>query len=293
MKLRRILGTVAVMALAATSLTLATGATASAAGRPNALVVTGPCGDLLTFVERVAGTLIIDIVVPSADSTEVWHLNAKEQLLNPVTGGRVGAPINLVPSPLPDLAFSQVEGGYDTTANFVDNPGFTYEFSYTATRTVPSAQVCQSIGFFTDPGNGVRGPAGQNPTGYPNSAPVPTGNNEALHGSHVASIQFDQEMLGTTQGAPAANRFSVTVNGVARAVTGVSVADDSPPNKAVANLTLAGATLGAAANVQVTYHPPLNNTDPQFQDITEVAPGQTVPPGLDAASFGPVTIPIL
>jgi len=293
MKLRRILGTVAVMALAATSVTLATGATASAAGRPNALIVTGPCGDLLTFVERVAGTLILDIVVPSADSTETWHITAHEQLLNPTTGGRIGAPINLVPSPLPDLAFSPAEGGYDTTANFTDTPGFTYEFSYTATRTAPSSEICSSIGFWTDPGNGVRGPASQNPVSYPNSAPVPTGNNEALHGSHVASIQFDQEMLATTQGDPATNRFTVTVNGVARAVTGVSVTNDNPPNKSVANLTLAGAALALSANVQVTYHPPLNNTDPQFQDIFEVAPGLTPPPGQDAVGFGPVTVPML
>jgi hypothetical protein len=291
MKLRRILGTVAVMALAATSLTLATGATASAAGRPNALIVTGPCGDLLTFVERVAGTLIIDIVVPSADSTETWHITANEQLLNPVTGGRIGNPINLVPSPLPDLAFSPAEGGYDTTANFTDTPGFTYEFSYTATRTAPSTEVCQSIGFFTDPGNGVRGPAAQNPTGYPNTAPALTGNNESLHGSHVASLQFDQPLLATS--VPANNRFTVTVNGVARAVTGVSITNDSPANKAVANLTLAGAVLGINANVQVTYHPPLNNTDPQFQDVTEVAPGTVAPPGLDAGAFGPVTVPML
>jgi hypothetical protein len=291
MKLRRILGTVAVMALAATSLTLATGATASAAGRPNALIVTGPCGDLLTFVERVAGTLIIDIVVPSADSTETWHITANEQLLNPVTGGRVGASINLVPTPLPDLAFSPAEGGYDTTANFTDTPGFTYEFSYTATRTAPSTEVCQSIGFFTDPGNGVRGPSAQNPVSYPNTAPAPTGNNESLHGTHVASLQFDQPMLTTS--VPAANRFTVTVNGVARAVTGVTIANDNPANKSVANLTLAGAVLGINANVQVTYHPPLNNTDPQFQDVTEVAPGSVAPPGLDAGAFGPVTVPML
>jgi hypothetical protein len=291
MKLRRILGTVAVMALAATSLTLATGATASAAGRPNALIVTGPCGDLLTFVERVAGTLIIDIVVPSADAAETWHITANEQLLNPVTGGRIGAPVNLVPSPLPDLAFSPVEGGYDTTANFTDTPGFTYEFSYTATRTAPSTEVCSSIGFWTDPNGGVRGPVAQNPVGYPNAAPALTGNNESLHGSHVASLQFDQPLLATS--VPANNRFTVTVNGVARAVTGVTIANDNPANKAVANLTLAGAVLGINANVQVTYHPPLNNTDPQFQDTTEVAPGAVAPPGLDAGAFGPVTVPML
>ncbi len=288
MKLRRILGAVAALALVGTSLGLATAGTASAAGRPNALIVTGPCGDLLTFVERVAGTLIIDIVVPSADPNETWNFTASEQLYNPVTGGRVGAPINLVPSPLPNLAFSPAEGGYDTTANFTDNPGFTYGFSYTATRVLPSPQTCSSQGFWTDPSTGVRGPVSQNPTGKPDTAPAPTGNNEALHGTHVASIQFDQEMLATAQGDPATNRFTVTVNGVARAVTAVSVVDDNPPNKAVANLTLAGAVIGAAANVQVTYHPPLNSNDPQFQDIG-VAPA----PGLDAVGFGPVTIPIL
>ncbi|HEX5402607.1 MAG TPA: hypothetical protein VFX16_09925 [Pseudonocardiaceae bacterium] len=75
----------------------------------------------------------------------------------------------------------------------------------------------------------------------------------------------------------------MTVNGIARAVTAVSVTDDNPPNKAVARLTLGGTVLGINADVQVTYRPPLNNTDPLFQDLD----------GLDTAGFGPVAIPIL
>jgi hypothetical protein len=283
MKLRRILGAVAALAIVGTSLTMITTGTASAAGRPNALIVTGPCGDLLTFVERVPGTLIFTITIPSADANEAWSLTATRQEYGPVTGGRIGAPINLVPSPLPPLAFSPAEGGFTTTANFTDTPGATHGFSYVATRTAPSLETCANQGFWTNPGNGVAGPVSQNPVSKPDTAPVPTGNNEALHGSHVAQIQFDQEMLATTAGDPATNRFSVTVNGVARAVTAVSVADDNPPNKAVASLTLAGAVLALNANVQVTYHPPLNNTDPQFQDLD----------GLDTAGFGPVAIPIL
>ncbi len=283
MKLRRILGAVAALAIVGTSLTMITAGTASAAGRPNALIVTGPCGDLLTFVERVSGTLIFTITIPSSDANEVWSLTATRQEYNPVTGGRVGAPINLVPTPVPPLAFSPAEGGFTTTANFTDTPGATHGFSYVATRTAPTPETCVSQGFWTNPGNGVVGPVAQNPVGKPDTAPAPTGNNEALHGSDVVQMQFDQEMLATAQGDPAANRFSVTVNGVARAVVGVSITDDNPPNKAVANLTLAGAVLGAAANVQVTYHPPLNNTDPQFQDLD----------GLDTVGFGPVTIPIL
>jgi hypothetical protein len=283
MKLRKILGAVAALVVVGTSLTMITAGTASAAGRPNALIVTGPCGDLLTFVERVPGTLIYTVTIPSSDANEVWSFTSQQQEYNPVTGGRIGAPINLVPSPVPPLAFSPAERGFTTTANFTDTPGFTHGFSYVATRTAPTPETCVNQGFFTNPGNGVAGPVPSNPVGKPDTAPVPTGNNEAQRGTHLVQIQFDQEMLATAQGDPATNRFSVTVNGVARAVTGVSVADDNPPSRAVANLTLAGAVLGINANVQVTYHPPLNNTDPQFQDLD----------GLDAVGFGPVAIPIL
>jgi len=283
MKLRRILGAVAALAVVGTSLTMIATGPASAAGRPNALIVTGPCGDLLTFVERVQGTLIFTITIPSSDANENWSLTATQQEYGPVTGGRLGAPINLVPTPLPPLAFSPAEGGFTTTANFTDTPGFTHGFSYTATRTAPTPETCVNQGFWTNPGNGVVGPVGSNPVGKPDTAPAPTGNNEAQHGTHLVQIQFDQEMLATAQGDPALNRFVVTVNGVARAVAGVSITDDNPPNKAVANLTLAGAVLGINANVQVTYHPPLNNTDPQFQDLDS----------LDTAGFGPVAIPIL
>jgi hypothetical protein len=283
MKLKRILGAVAALAIVGTGLTMVTAGPAAAAGRPNALIVTGPCGDLLTFVERVAGTLIFTVTVPSTDANETWSLTATQQEYSPVTGGREGAPINLVPNPVPPLAFSPAEGGFTTTANFTDTPGFTHGFSYVATRTSPTPLTCANQGFFTNPGNGVVGPVAANPVGKPDTAPAPTGNNEADHGTHVAQLQFDQEMLATTQGDPAVNRFSVTVNGVARAVTGVSITNDNPPNKAVANLTLAGAVLGVNANVQVTYHAPLNNSDPQFQDLD----------GLDSVGFGPVAVPIL
>jgi hypothetical protein len=283
MKLKRIVALAGTLAIAAASLVLVAGGTASAAGRPNALIVTGPCGDLLTFVERVPGTLILDIVMPSSDPNETWSFTATQQEYNPVTGGRVGAPINLVPSPLPTLAFSPAEGGYDTTANFTDTPGFTHGFSYVATRTSPSPLTCINQGFFTNPGNGVVGPVAQNPVGKPDTAPAPTGNNEADRGTHVVQVQMDQELLATAAGLPAANRFAVTVNGVARAVSAVSIANDSPPSRSVVNLTVGGATFGAAAVITARYNAPLGNTIAQLQDLD----------GLDTASFGPVAVPVV
>ncbi|HEY1570497.1 MAG TPA: SwmB domain-containing protein [Pseudonocardiaceae bacterium] len=281
MKLRRKIGILAVAAVVGTGLAVMSVGTASAAGRPNALIVTGPCGDLLTFVERVQGTLIVDINLPTTDPNEVWTLTAQEQDYNAVTGGRVGNPVNLVPNPLPPVAFQPAEGGFDSTANFTDAPGLTHGYSYTATRTLPTPETCSSQGFWTHPAS-VPGPTGENPTARPQTAPAPTGNNEADRATHDVLMQFDQEMLATALGIPAANRFSVTVNGVSRAVTGVTVLNDSPPLNAVVDLTLGGALLPNGATVTVQYRKQLSAGLPQLQDLD----------GFQTANFGPVSIPV-
>jgi hypothetical protein len=282
MKLRRILAMVGALAIVGTSLAVVTEGTASAAGNPARLRVTGACGDFLDLIERVQGTLILTVTMPSADPNEVWSLNAQEQLYNPVTGGREGNPVNLSPSPLPALAFSVAEGGFSTTANFTDNPGFTYGFSYTATRTSPTPLTCTTQGFFTDPGNGVVGPVAANPNGKPDTAPALTGATEADTGANDALVQFDQEMLDTPQGTPATSRFSVLVGGVARTVTGVSVINDVPPAQAVVDVTFDGAPLAAGQTVSVQYRKQLTASLPQLQDLDS----------LQAASFGPLSIPV-
>jgi Putative flagellar system-associated repeat len=266
MKLRRKLGVLAVTAVMGASLAVVAAGTASAAGRPGLLEVVGPCGDLLDMIERVQGTLVVDITVPSSDPNEVWSLTAFEQEFGQTTGARVGAPVNLVPNPMPQLAFSPAEGGFTTTMNFTDNPGATHGFFYTATRTSPTPETCTSQGFRTTPTGGT-GPDPSNPTGKPDSAPVPTNVNEADRGTHTVAMQFDQEMLASSQGIPVASRFSATVNGVNRAVTAVSVSDDNPPNKAVVTVTLAGAVLARNAVVAVSYRQPLSSSDPQLQDL--------------------------
>ncbi|HEX5114141.1 MAG TPA: hypothetical protein VFW65_02980 [Pseudonocardiaceae bacterium] len=279
MQLRKI-GILAVAAVVGTGLAVMSVGTASAAGRPNALIVTGPCGDLLTFVERVQGTLIVDINLPTTDPNETWSLTAQEQKYDPVTGGRVGLPIDLVPNILPEPAFSSVEGGFDTTNNFVDTAGATYGFSYTATRTLPTPETCTSQGFWTHPAN-VAGPvAGVNPLSRPNTAPARTGNDEADAGANDVLMQFDQEMQAGPQGIPANNRFSVTVGGVARTVTGVSVIDDSPPLDAVVDVTFDGLPLTAGQVVSVQYRKQLSSGLPQLQDLD----------GFQTANFGPISV---
>ncbi|HKN97171.1 MAG TPA: SwmB domain-containing protein [Pseudonocardiaceae bacterium] len=277
MKLRRTLSIVAAAAVVGTGLVIGTAGTASA--KPG-LEVVGPCGDLLDFVERVAGTLVVTITIPTADSSEVWNLTAQEQEYDAVTGGRIGNPVNLVPNPLPPLAFSPVEGGFTTTMNFTDTAGFTHGFSYTATRTSPTPLTCASQGFWTHPAN-VAGPTSQNPVGRPDTAPKLTGATEADAGTNDVLLQFDQEMLATAQGIPANNRFSITVNGVARNVTGVQVIDDSPPALAVVDVTFDGLPLTSGQTVGVTYRKQLSASLPQLQDLDN----------LQTANFGPISVP--
>ncbi|HKN98528.1 MAG TPA: SwmB domain-containing protein [Pseudonocardiaceae bacterium] len=281
MMLRRKLTMLAAMAIAGTSLVLLPAGTASAAN-PNGLTVTGSCGDILSLKERVAGTIILTITIPSADANEVWSLSAQQQEYNAVTGGREGNPVNLVPNPLPNLAFSPVEGGFSTTANFTDTPGFTHGWSYTATRTAPTPETCTNQGFWTTPSNAPGPLVPPNPTGKPDTAPALTGATEADSGTNDALLQFDQEMLATAQGIPATSRFAVLVNGVARNVTAVSVVNDSPPADAVVDVTFDGLALTSGQTVSVQYRKPLTASLPQLQDLD----------GFETNSFGPVSIPV-
>jgi hypothetical protein len=281
MKLRRKLGILAVAALAAASVAVATTGTASAAGNPARLRLTGQCGEFLDFTERTAGTLIVTLTIPSADPSEVWSLTASEQNYGPVTGGRIGNPVSISPTPLPPLAFLPAEGGFSTTANFTDTPGVTQGFIYSATRTSPTPLTCSNEGFWTNPGNGVSPPTPENPAGRPDSAPALTGSTEADAGSNDVLVQFDQEMLDTAQGIPADNRFSVLVNGVARIATGVQVINDSPPLDAVVDVTFDGLPLTSGQTVSVQYRKQLTASLPQLQDLE----------GHQTASFGPISVP--
>jgi Putative flagellar system-associated repeat len=285
MNLKRKLGLLFGVALLGTTLTtgnaFASGGPGGGGGGTDVrLRVTGPCGDILELRERVAGTLIVTVTIPSADASEVWSLTAQQQEYNPVTGGREGNPIDLVPNPLPPLAFSPAEGGFTTTANFVDTPGFTHGFSYVATRTSPTPITCATQGFWTNPGS-VAGPVAENPNGKPDTAPALTGNTEADAGTNDVLMQFDQEMLATAQGIPTTDRFALLVDGVARDVTGVSVVDDSPPAEAVVDVTFDGAALATGQTVSVQYREPLTANLPQLQDLD----------ALTTPSFGPLSVP--
>jgi hypothetical protein len=182
---------------------------------------------------------------------------------------------------MPPMAFSPAEGGFSTTANITDTPNVTHGFNYVATRTSPTPLTCSATAFWTDH-NGSVTPDPTNPTGKPDTAPALTGANEADRGTHVVALQFDQEMLSSTQGIPVASRFAATVNGVSRAVTAVAITNDNPPNKAVLSLTLAGAVLPANGTVTVQYRQPLSSSDPQLQDLDTLL----VP------SFAPVSVPV-
>jgi Putative flagellar system-associated repeat len=96
-------------------------------------------------------------------------------------------------------------------------------------------------------------------------------------------LQFDQEMLDSGLGIPATNRFSVTVDGVARAVTAVAIINDSPPDLAILDLTLDGAALTSGQSVTVRYTRPLQSGQGSLRDLEN---NQT-------PSFGPVTVPVL
>ncbi|WP_027943334.1 SwmB domain-containing protein [Amycolatopsis taiwanensis] len=281
MNLKRKVGLFLALTLVSTGLPLLSASTASAAGGNGAIQVIGACGDILNLRERVAGSLIVTITIPSSDPNEVWTLTAQQQDYNAVTGGREGNPVDIVPNPMPTLAFSLAEGGFTTTANFTDTSGLTHGYSYTATRTSPTPLTCTTQGFWTTPANTPGPVAPPNPIGRPDTPPALTGATEADSGSNDVLLQFDQEMLDTAQGIPAASRFQILVNGVARTVTGVQVVNDSPPADAVVDVTFDGAALASGQTVSVTYRKPLSANQAQLQDID----GNTV------ANFGPIAIP--
>lgn len=249
-------------------------------GRAALLSVVDSCGGTLDFKERVPGQLTVDLTEFTGDPAETWSLQATQQEYGSTTGARVGVPVDLVPDVVPSLVFSSVGGGFATTATIDETLNATHSISYVATRTSPSPLTCVGQGYWTD--NGTTTPDPSNPTGKPDSAPAPTGTNVAHSGTNVVSVGFDQEMLTAGQGIPDPNRFAVTVDGVARAVTAVSVTNDDPPGDATVSLTLAGAALPAGATVTVRYQQALLQAAAQLQDVDS----------LTTASFGPVAVPV-
>jgi hypothetical protein len=244
---------------------------------------TGSCGDQLDMRLRVVGgPLDIGITIPSADPSEVWTITPIEQNYGVVTGGRVGNPVDLIGSgTLPPLAFNSTEGGFATEGNVTNTTGVTHGFSYIATRTSPTPLTCTNVGYWTTP-SGSTGPTADNPSGKPDTAPALTGATEADAGSNDVFLQFDQEMLATMQGTPDVSRFSLTVDGVTRTVTGVAITDDSPPLDAIVDITFDGAPLTAGQTVAVLYRKPLTSGTPALQDLD----------GLQTAGFGPVSVPV-
>ncbi|HEY3751301.1 MAG TPA: SwmB domain-containing protein [Pseudonocardiaceae bacterium] len=246
------------------------------------LRVTGSCGDMLDIrLKTVGGPITLTVTIPSVDPSEVWSLDMIQQDFSATTGGRIGNPVNLLPSPLPPLAFTPAEGGFSTTGDVINTSGLTHGYSYTATRTSPTPLSCTAFGYFTNPGGTSGGPTAENPSGKPDTAPALTGNTEADIGTNDALMQFDQEMLTGTQGTPLANRFTVTVNGTTRTATAVAVTDDSPPFEAVVDVTFSGAVLRSGQTVAITYHPPLSASDPALQDLDSLKTG----------TLGPISIP--
>ena len=285
MNLRRKAGLVAAVALAAATFgTVAAATPALAAGGTGRLLINGNCGDILRLQVRVVGgPLIVTITIPSTDPTEVWSLTATQQEYGAVTGGRLGSPINLVPTPLPPLSFLPAEGGFSTTANF-DNPdNLTHGFSYVATRTSPTPLTCTNQGFWTNPPGADGGPAAQNPAARPDAAPAYANESEADVGTNDALVLMDQEMLATGLGIPATNRFTVRVNGVARTSTLVQIFNDDPPNQAVLDVTFSGLPIASTDTVTFQYTKPVGNAGAQLQDLE----------ALKTASFGPISLAVV
>ena len=279
MKLRKI-GLMTAAALAAATVgTVVAASPALAAGKPGQLEVVGNCGDLLDLQVRTAtDPIILTITVPSNDPSEVWNLAATEQNYGALTGGRLGSPINLVPNPLPPLAFSPAEGGFTTTANLDNTDNLTHGVSYVATRTSPTPLTCHAEGFWTNPAGTDFGPAAQNPLGRPDAAPRFANESEADVGTNDALILMNQEMLATGAGIPADNRFAVRVNGVARTSTLVQVLNDDPPDQAIVDVTFDGLPIASTDTVTLQYTKPVGNAAAQLQDLE----------ANKTASFGPV-----
>jgi hypothetical protein len=248
------------------------------------LRLSGTCGDQLDMrLKTTSDPLKIAITIPSADPTEQWTITATEQDYGAVTGGRVGNPIDLIGSGLlPPPTFNSTEGGFSTEGFVPNTAGVTHGFSYTATRNSPTPLTCTNQGFWTTPSNQTGPVTPPNPTGRPDSPPALTGATEADAGTNHAALQFDQEMLTTAQGTPDTSRFSVTVDGVARTVTGVAITDDSPPADAIVDITFDGAPLTSGQTVAIAYQQPLTAGTPALQDMDN----------LQTASFGPVSIPV-
>jgi hypothetical protein len=247
------------------------------------LRLSGTCGDQLDMRLRTeGGPLKVAITIPSADPTEVWNITATDQTYGVVTGAGVGNPVDLMASgELPPPTFTTTEGGFSTEGDVPIPSGATYGFSYVATRTSPTPLTCTNTGYWTAPA-GSSGPTADNPSGKPDSAPALTGNTEADTGANDVALQFDQEMLTTAAGTPAISQFSVTVDGVARNVTGVTITDDSPPLHAITDLTFDGAPLTTGQTVAVSYRAPLSAGIPALQDLDN----------LTTTSFGPVSVPV-
>jgi Putative flagellar system-associated repeat len=281
MKLRRKISLLVVGALAAATLALASASPALAAGR---LSSTGNCGDLLDMrVRNVGDDIDVGITIPSIDSTEVWSITVIQQDYGAVTGGRIGNPVD-VTSTFPPLVFSAANGGFAIDGGVVVNsPGLTHEISYTATRTAPSPQTCTNFGFWTNPGGASDGPVAGNPTTRPDAAPLYTGDSEADVGTNDALLLMDQEMQAGPAGIPAASRFTVSVNGVARTVSAVQILNDDPPNQAILDLTFGGLPIASTDTVTVRYTRPLVSSQAALQDLE----------ALKTASFGPVTIAVV
>jgi Putative flagellar system-associated repeat len=248
------------------------------------LFTTGSCGDQMRLRVRNTGDVIeTDITIPSIDATEDWTLSATEQDYGAVTGGRLGNPVTLSPGLFPPLLFDPVEGGFVTSADIPNTDNLTHEISYTATRTTPSPATCTNHGFWTNPFGSSFGPAAQNPTGRPDSPPAFNTLSEVDTGTNDAFLQFDQEMLDNGLGIPATNRFTLTVDGVARTVTAVQIINDSPPNLALLDLTFDGAAITSGQTVTVRYVRPITTGSASLRDLEA---NQT-------ASFGPVTLTVV
>jgi hypothetical protein len=281
MKLRRKISVGIAVALAATTLGVAGTTPAFAAGR---LTSNGTCGDLLDMrVQNVGDPIGVKVAIPSTDPTEVWSVTVIQQDYGASTGGRIGDPVDVTGQFLP-LVYDPKAQGFSLDGGFFTNSeGLTHGFSYTATRTSPSPLTCTNTnGFWTNPFGTDEGPVSGNPFTRPDAAPLFAGQSEADVGSNDVLLLMDQEMLDNGLGIPANNRFTVTVNGVAQTVTAVQIFNDSPPNQAVLDLTLASPIPSGAA-VTARYTRALTSGSASLRDLE----------GLQTASFGPVNISVV